>query len=134
MCDALQSYMVDTEQTISDLNTATVAYTEGLQCISNYKSNCTACRNSSPYSSQCLYCLQYECSVTPGKFCCPNLKNALACDEHLAHNQNTYKKSSLLIPVWAIIVIVVGTLLLIGVALIYYYKSQIKTPTSTKLF
>jgi hypothetical protein len=132
MCDALQTYMVNNKLTVTDTTTASTAYTEGLQCITKYKSNCSACYES-PYTAECLYCLQFECSVTPGKFCCPQLKEAMACDDHLCHNQNTVRKSSLLIPVWAIIVIVLGTLFLIGFGLIYYYKSQIKS-NETKLF
>ena len=134
MCDNLQAYMVATKQTVTDANTATVAYTEGLKCISTYKANCTSCRNSPPYSVECLYCLQFQCSVTPGAFCCPKLKEAMACDDYLCHNQNMVQKSSLLIPIWAIIVIVIGAVLLIGIGLLFYYKSQIKTTNSSKLF
>lgn len=132
MCDALQSYMADQKLTITDSTTTSNAYTHGLQCISKYKSNCTACTET-PYTSECLYCLQFECSVTPNTLCCPKLKEAMACDEHLCRNNNTTKKSSLLLPIWAIIVLVIGSLLLLGFGLLFYYKSQIKS-TTTKLF
>jgi hypothetical protein len=133
MCDALEAMMVKNQLTISDTTITTMAYAEGLQCISKYKSNCAECKET-PYSPQCLYCLQYQCSVTPGTFCCPYLKEAMACDDHLCRHQNTVKTSSLLIPVWAIILLVIGSLFLIMVGIAIYYKSQIKSKLDSNLF
>jgi hypothetical protein len=133
MCDALQKYMTEQKITVTDSTTASTCFTEGYQCISKHKSNCFTCKER-PYTQQCLFCLQYECSVTPGSFCCPQLQEALTCDNYLANHQNTTSSSSLLLPVWAIIIICVGAVFLILIGLLYYYKSFEKTPDTTKLY
>jgi hypothetical protein len=130
-CDEFVNYMSVNLQTVDNSTAGASTFEQGLGCIAKYKSDCKNCK-SVPYTADCLYCLQYTCTTstdTSGnpQYCCPKLKEALACNNFMAENNNQISvENTNNLPGWAIatIIIVLLVVILIGVVWWYWRKKK----------
>lgn len=130
-CDEFVNYMSVNLQTVDNSTAGASTFQQGLGCIAKYKSDCQTCK-SVPYSADCLYCLQHTCTVstdTSGnpQYCCPKLKEALACNNFMAQNNNQIsvaKGNTLEAYQIALIITLPIVLILLGVGIYFYRKKN----------